>query len=317
MGKHLSKEEFIKVVREKYHEPFEILEYNGTSKRGRYKCGLCKKEFSIYRMGVLIKDEREHFCPKCWQSSHAQELFDLIKEKDDLTFIQTNYDYSNMKPTIIFRCNRCEQINEKPYWEFLKYPKCIYCGPGAKKLNTIGFKLNLNPEFELLEEYKNETHKVLFRHQCGFIFKAAPQSIVSGHTYCPKCSAKASKGERKIMEILSKNNIAFEKEKVFEWSNLKRYDFFLPEQNLLIEYHGSQHYKETNYFAKTLREQRENDRWKENAARAHGYDYLIIPYDKYKQIEDILVQRLSLTGVENNLETESTSAGNAGGKDIV
>lgn len=66
MGKHLSKEEFIKVVREKYHEPFEILEYNGTSKRGRYKCGLCKKEFSIYRMGVLIKDEREHFCPKCW-----------------------------------------------------------------------------------------------------------------------------------------------------------------------------------------------------------------------------------------------------------
>ena len=29
------------------------------------------------------------------------------------------------------------------------------------------------------------------------------------------------------------------------------------------------------------------------------------------------VQRLSLTGVENNLETESTSAGNAGGKDIV
>ena len=54
----------------------------------------------------------------------------------------------------------------------------------------------------------------------------------------------SSKGEKIIRDILLKNNIDFEEQKTFEtcrFLNTKakaRFDFYLPNDNLLIEYDG-------------------------------------------------------------------------------
>lgn len=50
-----------------------------------------------------------------------------------------------------------------------------------------------------------------------------------------------SKGENKIEQILQDNNIKFERQKTFNDCrniNLLRFDFYLPEFDLLIEYDG-------------------------------------------------------------------------------
>ena len=49
--------------------------------------------------------------------------------------------------------------------------------------------------------------------------------------------------ERKVIEILQKEGIKYEREKTFSdlRRGLLRYDFFLPEQNLLIELQGQGH----------------------------------------------------------------------------
>lgn len=309
--------DFICKLKEKYpKDNFEIVEYCGSSKAGKYKCNLCKKTYNFYKMGKLLDPKREHICSHCWASSHTQEILDAFPNPN-LDFVKIGYNQDLHKPTVVYKCKQCEQINEKPFNEFLKYPKCIYCGENAKARNEIGLRLLLPEEFELIGEYKNNKTKTLFRHSCGFIFKTIPKDLLSGHTYCPKCSKKASKGERKIMNFLDLKNIQFEKEKIFPWSDNKRYDFFLPKYNLLIEYNGIQHYKETNYFL-SLEQQQQIDKFKKEKAIQQGYNFLVIPYTEYKNIDDLLVQRLSdmEQGIESP-EYKSTVTLLDDGEDIV
>lgn len=94
------------------------------------------------------------------------------------------------------------------------------------------------------------------------------------------------------MSFLEFNQIDFIKEKIFDWSDNKRYDFFLPKFNLLIEYNGVQHYKEIPNFSLPLEKQQAIDKWKENKAKEFGFDVLVISYLDFDNIENILAQRL-------------------------
>lgn len=293
----LSFENFVKKVKAKYpNELFEILEYNGTSKSGTYYCGLCKKEYFLGRMGKLLAEPRKHICSYCWASSYTQEILGYFP-LDNLEFERLGYNHTLHKPTVIYKCKICDSLNEKPFTEFIKYPTCIHCGTNTKRRNTEGLNLILPEEFEILEEYKGQCNKILFRHKCGFIFKIRPKDLITGHSYCPKCSRKASRGEQKIMDFLISKDIHFIKGKEFDWSQRKRYDFYLPDFNLLIEYHGKQHYEEVPTFKVPLKEQQEIDALKLDLAISHGFNYLTISYKNFDNVEEILAQRLSLAGV--------------------
>ena len=107
-------------------------------------------------------------------------------------------------------------------------------------MNHQAFLLRVPKEYTPLEEYAGMDNKILFKHKCGFIRAITPHNLLAGHTNCPRCAPKISKGERKIMNVLEASNIEFEHEKHFDWAFNKyiRYDFFIPEYNLIIEYHG-------------------------------------------------------------------------------
>lgn len=287
-----SKEQFYSLLKEKYNEPFEIIEYNGTSKEGKYYCGYCKQEYHLLKMGKLLSENRKHICAHCFSSKYAEQVLDYFNLDKTLSFIQFGYKQNLHKPTAIYSCNSCGEQTEKPYIEFLKYPTCIHCKENAKRRNTNTINALLPEGFKLMEEYSGQYEKTLVRHECGLIFKIRPKDLINGHSYCPKCSKKASKGERKIMEFLSENKIEYIKEKMFDWSENKRYDFFLPKYNLLIEYNGIQHYKEINNFFLSLEEQQKIDSLKQQLAIERGFDYLIISYLQFDEIEYILAQRL-------------------------
>ena len=63
-------------------------------------------------------------------------------------------------------------------------------------------------------------------------------------------------------------NIQFETEEVFDWAKNKRYDFYVPILNCIIEAHGMQHYKDSSWS--TVQFQQENDALKENLALSNG-----------------------------------------------
>ena len=109
----------------------------------------------------------------------------------------------------------------------------------------------------------------------------------------------SSSYEEKIIKILKKEKIKFQREKTF--SDLKkgryRFDFYIPNINgapVILEIHGEQHYKQVKKFQKTRQDflaQKERDRRKISYCLAHGIALYIIPYwdiDKINCLKDIL-----------------------------
>lgn len=105
--------------------------------------------------------------------------------------------------------------------------------------------------------------------------------------------------EEKVVKILKKEKIKFQREKTF--SDLKkgkyRFDFFIPNFKgapILIEVHGEQHYKQVKKFQPTRKDflaQKERDRRKISYCLAHRIDLYIIPYwdiDKIDSVKDLL-----------------------------
>ena len=104
-----------------------------------------------------------------------------------------------------------------------------------------------------------------------------------------------SKGELACSNYFDINNISYEGQKTF--SDLKsdnnyslRYDFFLPDYNLLIEYQGQQHEMPIEYFGgeEKFMAQIKYDNRKREFAKEKGYDLLEISYKDYKNIASII-----------------------------
>ena len=92
-----------------------------------------------------------------------------------------------------------------------------------------------------------------------------------------------SYGEEKISNILKENNIYFEREKSF--ADLKhglfRFDFYLPNDNIIIEFDGEQHWNFVKHFYKTRQDfmrAQENDRRKNSYFLAKNIPLYRIPY---------------------------------------
>lgn len=173
-------------------------------------------------------------------------------------------------------------------------PMLISLKDAQKRLDTL-----YPNEFLILEkDYQGWTKKALVKHlKCGKIFKIKPKDLLeSGH--CP-CTKILSKGEERISAILNKYNILYETQKRLEGIKKAPFDFYLPDYSLLIEFQGRQHYEPVEQFGgeKQLIKQKEIDRRKKQIALEQGYDILYINYKQMSNIEQLLVQRLSVTGV--------------------
>ena len=73
----------------------------------------------------------------------------------------------------------------------------------------------------------------------------------------------------------------------------KRYDFYLPDFNLLIERDGEQHYQEHRLFNKiSLKENIVNDKYKTKLAKDAGFKITRIPYWLTKKEEEIEIENI-------------------------
>lgn len=101
-----------------------------------------------------------------------------------------------------------------------------------------------------------------------------------------------SKYEQILEQILVKNKVIFVREKTFV--DLKRgsyrFDFFLPQSNIVIEVNGEQHYKQVKCFQKTRKDflaAQERDRRKISWCLANKIKIYCIPYWEIKNIKSL------------------------------
>jgi len=108
---------------------------------------------------------------------------------------------------------------------------------------------------------------------------------------CAECNS-TSRGEDKIKSFLENLNLEFHRNYEFEdckRTKSLRFDFYLPELNLCIEYDGEHHFKENKYFGiGNLEYVRKNDEIKNRFCRENNIKMIRIPYYDYDKIDDIL-----------------------------
>lgn len=118
---------------------------------------------------------------------------------------------------------------------------------------------------------------------CHTTFSSTLNNIVYGN-WCPKC--KASKLEKSVSEFLDLNQIAYQTQYALPDSKYK-YDFYLPDRDLLIECDGEQHFKLVPHFHRASKGETEqqhfkrrqrDDREKDRLARLHGKYLVRIDY---------------------------------------
>ena len=105
--------------------------------------------------------------------------------------------------------------------------------------------------------------------------------------------------ERKVYDLLNGGHITFVREKVFKdcYNGLYRYDFYLPEQNIVLEVNGTQHYIFNKKFYKNKSEflkAQERDRRKISYALARGLKIYCIPYweiENLSSVDDLFAQK--------------------------
>lgn len=140
--------------------------------------------------------------------------------------------------------------------------------------------------------YINEKTKVkILCHEHG-VFMQTPTGHMSGKG-CSKC--KTSKGERRISMILENHNIKYVTQKPIKsigGGGRYRYDFFIPDYNVFIEYHGKQHFVAVDLFGgeNALMQLKKNDEYKKQYVIDNGFIFREYTYkDEWNYIEtDIL-----------------------------
>ena len=107
---------------------------------------------------------------------------------------------------------------------------------------------------------------------------------------------RISKGEKRIAQFFDSHNIEYSREKTFKdcvnsSGNHLRFDFYLEQFNLLIEYQGQHHEKPVNKYrrAKIVHEKTTvHDEIKEIFAAGKEINLIKIYYQDYEKIEIIL-----------------------------
>lgn len=189
-----------------------------------------------------------------------------------------------------------------------------------RKLTTLGFidraKNVHGDKFDYSKsKYVDWSTKIIVVCKIHNIeFMQTPTNHIHGPIGCPMCNKNIrpriirkksiivvneknvkinSTGEKLIEFWLNKNSIKYERQKTFnECKNRRklRYDFYLPNQNVLIEYDGRQHFKSIECFGgeNEFKSTQLNDRIKTEYAEKNNIKLLRIPYIKRKNLSNIL-----------------------------
>jgi very-short-patch-repair endonuclease len=300
MSKKIGIEEFKRRSKDKWGDKFDysLVEYKSQYEKVKIICPI---------HGEFLQIPKSHMngngCSKC--STDLNKLkFTGIKKIDKLdleTIINRlckiyDYDYSE-----------CELEGK-----FLKNIKCIEHGFFDKRLNnhlrqnqgcTKCFSNKLNIEefirrsnlvhfgkYDYSEAlYLNSKTKIEIKCTEHGVFKQTPIKHLSEQG-CPDCYSEiSSKGEKYIREFLIENNIEFESQKIIPGTKL-RFDFYLKDKNIYIEYDGIQHFEPRSLFGgeDEFILQKKRDFLKNEYCLKNNIELIRISYKEFKNIKNIL-----------------------------
>ena len=232
-------------------------------------------------------------CPKCKATKtslrckyNTEEFIKKARSVHFDKYIYDNVDYINSQTKVTISCLE--------HGDFLQTPNNHLLGKGCPKCKATKTSLRCKYNTEEFIKKARSVHGDLYNYSKVNYSTARTKVTIScpkhgdffqrpdGHISGKGCSAcSSSKGEILIRNILLKHNIKYTQEyRIPLQGNLFRYDFYLPDCNLLIEFHGSQHYFPVEFFGGDdgFKKTKLRDRLKISLAKDLHYKLLIVPY---------------------------------------
>lgn len=211
------------------------------------------------------------------------DVGDEIKDdKRDLIVIGKFYkkDINNRKyKSYKYKCKICGYEGSMTEYDLMnKYHGCSCCS-GKTVLKGFNDIATTHPHIVKYFVDKEDAYKysycsgkrVLFKcPYCGSTKMKIISEIVRKDSVPCMCKDGKSYPEKFLFNVLTQSKLKFETQYSPNWAKNKKYDFYIPKHNMIIETHGEQHYTNHNQFRKTLKEEQENDKFKEDLARNNG-----------------------------------------------
>lgn len=304
--------------------------YEGQNSQLKFKCE-CGNEFErtwrVFYRG-------SHSCKECaWKEVNRDRTYTIeyIKKfaEENSTSKLLSEHYSNCKTKLKFLCE-CGNEFETTFDAFKNAgkKKCNMCSmpdgvvgidgimrPSISNLKTnyefiLELKEKRGEEFTPLEEYISAKTLIRVKHnKCGYIWRVSPDHLLNRKDNCPSCTylGNNSKGNKEVEHYLIANNISYEKEKKFiglkgsKKQNNLRFDFYIPNMNICIEYDGEQHFKPIELFGgeKQFKIQVENDNIKNTFCKENNIKLIRIPYYELNNIPNFLNKAIMSQAIES------------------
>lgn len=296
MGKRKTTEQFIKDAKEKHGNKFNYknVDYKKSNIKVKIICNKCNNMFEQLPNSHL----RGRKCPTC--SGRLKNVDTFIKSSLKVHKGAYSYDFSvyeHSKKKVKILCKNHGIFEQTPN-SHMKGRGCPICADDYIKSRTKTTSNFIKDAIKIhgdkynydLVDYKNCKTKIKILCKKHGIFEQKPNTHLSGRG-CAKCNS--SKGEIEIATYLNKRGIKYVEQYRFknQPKEIKacRYDFYLPDYNTIIEYHGIQHINFIPHFhgdILSMLSRRKRDYEKMKFCENNNINFIEIHYNH--KIKDIL-----------------------------
>lgn len=302
MGKKLTYE-YVKEFIENENYTLLSNDYINASKHLQIKCD---KEHTYSASFDRFQQGRR--CPICRAEEKGDRgrkitTEDVIKHFKDFGFDAKLTKYINPREKFEVVCKNGHSFVTSLY--LFKKAKKQSCKECLNNMYMARLKEILAEHgYEMISnEYVNTAHKLEIKCDKGHIYNMSPDSIKSG-SRCPVCNI--SKGEEAIENFLINNNFSFKRQHVLKGCRYKwalRFDFYVPDLNLLIEYDGIQHFEDVAFDGKksNLKSIQKRDTIKNDYCKKNNLPLLRIHYKDFDNINVILSKAIKDFKLKENL----------------
>lgn len=276
---------------------YSLVEYKNSATKVKI---ICKKHGEFEQVPNNHTSQKQG-CPTC-SGSEKSNTDDFIKKSKIIHENKYNYSmvfYNGNKNKVDIICSKHGTFKQKPN-QHLSGNGCPKCsGVGRSNIDFINDASEVHDNKYDYSKTNYEKYNKPINIICPIHgeFNQKPYIHLMG-SGCQKCSE--SKGERKVALFLEKNNVNFIKQKIFDdLKNPKtnrhlKFDFYLPDYNLCIEYDGEYHYEPWRlYFDKSeanlkFEEMKQRDELKNKYCKTKNIKLTRIPYFEIKNIDKII-----------------------------
>lgn len=280
----------------------DVIKHRNNGKDSCFECGRLQSGISK-KKNLKYEKSLEYFALQN-NKSYLLEEFSLKNSKNPN---EINYCTNDI---YWWDCPDCKSEYEMPVGRRTNLhhlSNCPYCCIPAKRVNHTNClwtthphiaKLLKNPQRGYELTAGSESKEDFVCNDCGYVLQDKTISNISKRGIsCPKCSDGVSYPEKFMFAILEQLNIPFSFQKVFSWSDNKKYDFYISSLKCIIEVNGKQHYQYTGR-GRPLEEEQENDRLKEILAKENGIvNYIVI--DCYESKLQYIKDNISNSSMHN------------------